>query len=110
MTDLSTANLKQLLDQATPGPWRDDNVADCECCTHVTAPAAKICTADMDDAPLIAASPDITHELLRVRQELTNLRDETRYISKSYPNQFNAQQVFEALETTVNNILGDYCD
>lgn len=108
MTDLSTTNLKQLLDQATKGPWRADDIADCGCCTDVKAPAAKICTADMDDAPLIAASPDITRELLRMRQELITLRDDAIYTAKMYPNQANAQQVFKALEDTVNNILGDY--
>ena len=110
MTDLSTTNLQQLLDQATKGPWSADDIADCECCTDITAPAAKICTADMDDAPLIAASPDITRELLRMRQELIDLRDEAIYTAKMYPNRFNAQHVFKALEDTVNEILGDYQD
>lgn len=52
---------RELLDKSTPGPWRADDVSLCECCTDVKASAAFVCTADMDDAPLIAAAPALAH-------------------------------------------------
>ena len=68
--------LRELVDEATPGPWRADDVARCECCTHVEAPAASVCTADMYDAPLIALAPDMARELLCLRDGLVHIRSE----------------------------------
>lgn len=47
-------------------------------------------------------------EVLRMRKELTNLQEEARYAAKFYANQLTAQQVLEALDTTINKILGDH--
>lgn len=78
--------LRELVDEATPGPWRADDVARCECCTHVEAPAASVCTADMADAPLIALAPDMARELLRLRDGLEVIRDRCATLAKSAKN------------------------
>lgn len=65
--------LRELVDAATPGPWRADDESLCECCTDVTAPAAFVCTADTENAPLIALAPDMARELLRLRDESSQL-------------------------------------
>lgn len=73
MTDLTTTHLKCLLDQATPGPWEAEDLSFCECCIDVKAPAGLICTADMDDAPLIAHAPALAEEVIRLRGEIQGL-------------------------------------
>ena len=60
---------QELRDAATPGPWRVETEAPCECCTYVAAPAAAVCTPDPEDAPLIAAAPDLAHTVAGLRYE-----------------------------------------
>ena len=45
----------------------------CECCIDVKAPAALVCTADLDDAPLIALAPQLAQEVIRLRGEIKGL-------------------------------------
>lgn len=79
MTDLTTMHLKCLLEKATPGPWEAEDLSFCECCIDVKAPAGLICTADMDDAPLIAHAPALAEEVIRLREELIDwANDEAR--------------------------------
>lgn len=78
--------LRELVDAATPGPWRADDEALCECCTDVKAPAAHVCTADMDDAPLIALAPDMARELLRLRDGVEVIRDHCETLAKRAKN------------------------
>lgn len=73
MTDLTTTHLKCLLEKATPGPWEAEDVSFCECCIDVKAPAELVCTADMDDAPLIAHAPVLAQELIRLREHIEDL-------------------------------------
>lgn len=78
--------LRELVDAATPGPWRADDESLCECCTDVTAPAAFVCTADMENAPLIALAPDMARELLRLRDGVEVMRDRCAALTKSAQN------------------------
>jgi len=73
MTDLTTMHLKCLQEKATPGPWEAEDLSFCECCIDVKAPAGLICTADMDDAPLIAHAPALAEEVIRLREHIEGL-------------------------------------
>lgn len=50
---------------------------------------------------------DLAEEILRMRKELTDLQEEARYAAKIHATGPNAQRVFDALDTTINQILGD---
>lgn len=84
MTDLSTVNLKHLLAEATPGPDDDDKLA------------------------LATLSTALAEEVLRLRKELTNLQVEARYAELFHATGLTAKQVFEALDTTISETLGDH--
>ena len=51
---------------------------------------------------------DLAQEVLRMRKELTDLQEEARYAAKFLETGPAAQRVFDALETTINQILGDH--
>lgn len=51
---------------------------------------------------------DLAKEVLRMRGELTSLQEEARYAAKFLETGPAAQRVFDALETTINQILGDH--
>jgi hypothetical protein len=51
---------------------------------------------------------DLAQEVLRMRKELTDLQEEARYAAKIHATGPTAQRVFDALETTINQILGDH--
>lgn len=51
---------------------------------------------------------DLAKEVLRMRNELTSLQEEARYAAKFYAPGPTAQQVFDALDATINQILGDH--
>lgn len=53
---------------------------------------------------------DLAQEILRMRGELTDLQEEARYAAKFLETGPAAQRVFDALETTINQILGDRDD
>ena len=51
---------------------------------------------------------DLAKEVLRMRGELTSLQEEARYAAKIHATGPTAQRVFDALDTTINQILGDH--
>lgn len=51
---------------------------------------------------------DLAREILRMRGELTNLQEEARAAAKIHATGPTAQRVFDALDTTINQILGDH--
>lgn len=53
---------------------------------------------------------DLAEEILRMRKELTDLQEEARYAAKFLETGPAAQRVFDALETTINQILGTHDD
>lgn len=118
MTDLTTMHLKCLLEQATPGPWEYDpgDTPDERCiidvetwnmCINPTPNAAGSSCSD-HDLNLAAAAPDLAEEILRMRGELTSLQEEARSAAKIHTPGPTAQRVFDALDTTINQILGDH--
>lgn len=50
---------------------------------------------------------DLAQEVLRMRKELISLREEARSAAKIHATGPTAQRVFDALETTINQILGE---
>lgn len=53
---------------------------------------------------------DLAEEILRMRKELTDLQEEARYAAKFLETGPAAQRVFDALDTTINQILGEHDD
>lgn len=53
---------------------------------------------------------DLAQEVLRMRKELISLREEARSAAKIHATGPTAQRVFDALETTINQILGEHDD
>jgi len=53
---------------------------------------------------------DLAKEILRMRKELISLREEARSAAKIHATGPAAQRVFDALDTTINQILGDHND
>jgi|GEM_PF-2140068 len=51
---------------------------------------------------------DLAQEVLRMRKELTDLQEEARYAAKIHATGPAAQRVFDALDTTINQILGEH--
>ena len=51
---------------------------------------------------------DLAQEVLRMRKELISLREEARYAAKIHAAGPTSQRVFDALDTTINQILGDH--
>ena len=72
--------LREILEEATPGPWRAVEASICERCAHVRASATIVCSADMADASLIALAPQLAEEVIRLREEIAALSHaEPRY-------------------------------
>lgn len=78
MTDLSTANLKRLLNEATPGPWEaqanytDGDPRPDTSCQLFSADEKYLGIVHSPHAALAAAAPDLAQEVLRMREELIN--------------------------------------
>lgn len=107
MTDLSTTNLKHLLAEATPGPW--DARRDYSETYHLfDAEDEYLGIMHDQDAHLTALAPELAQEVLRMRGELTKLQDEARYAAKFHATGPKAQRVLDALDATINQILGDH--
>ncbi|MDK4269266.1 hypothetical protein [Corynebacterium accolens] len=88
MSDLTTANLKQLLDQATPGPWESsaseygvpEGWDEYWLALHMGY--TRLSTMERDDPPpeeayasldLAALAPELAQEVLRLREQIKGL-------------------------------------
>lgn len=105
MTDLSTTNLKRLLDQAAPGPWKargnyTDQIHD----------AAGDYLGIMHDrnTRLAAAAPQLAQEVINLRYALGYLVEETRLAAENSDDVVVQKRVADAIKTTVAKILGDH--
>lgn len=89
MTTPTTTDLRTMLDQATPGPWvwehwdgNDDNI--CRILHWRQAPAYAIGDRVADevdkpaDARLIAAAPDLCAEVIRLREAIERMADQSK--------------------------------
>lgn len=53
---------------------------------------------------------DLAQEVLRMQKELISLQEEARSAAKIHATGPTAQRVFDALDTTINQILGEHDD
>ena len=118
VTDLTTTHLKFLLEQATPGPWEYDGAKFQEITTLDDAGLEQsvisldrytekdLCNrpADMN---LAAHAPELAEEVIRLRDALGYLMEETRLAAENSDDVVVQKRVADALETTINQILGD---
>ena len=117
MTDLTTTHLKCLLDQATPGPWEyypgqqgDERcVIDSETWNMCINPTPNGAGSSCSDAELslAALAPELAQEVIRLRGALGYLLEETRLAAENSDDVVVQKRVADALETTINQILGD---
>lgn len=126
MADLSTDNLTYLLDHSTPGPWTftkeiTDMPSRTEAIGHVVYKKGN----ELEDClfgiwddpvtdkyptnlPLAAASTELAHEVIRLRQELRSMQQLWLPIATDQ-NRTPIEQDFAAhLVENIDHILGDH--
>ena len=136
MTDLSTANLKRLLNEATPGPWKFDEKQEWEHVAGPEYPPMLICNEHvvedcdgkqlfgnfnytLEDHPgnlqLAALAPALAQEVIRLREELLELRDHLKKKSEHYGKVElstdpldGIQLEYNYAEDEINRILGGH--
>lgn len=129
MTDLTTAHLKHLLDQSTPGPWKFDEKQEWE---YVAGPGYppmltydEHIVEDGDGKPLFglgndttlvecpgnlrlaAAAPQLAQEVINLRDALGYLVEETRLAAENSQDVVVQKKVADAIKTTVAKIQGE---
>ncbi|WP_144793339.1 hypothetical protein [Corynebacterium singulare] len=116
MTDLSTTNLKRLLDQAAPGPWEargnyldgdarpDDSYQMCD------AAGDYLGIMHGQGAHLAAAAPDLAEEVLRMREALHDLSAVWEGVSIDPTRTPAEQQLAAHVVDHIDQILGDHDD
>lgn len=96
MTDLSTTNLKRLLDEASPGPWEyklengyimSDLVETLNGWIQTNDGETVLGTGleisdeqELRNLALAAAAPDLAQEVLRLRHEMDSMRIHVKYL------------------------------
>lgn len=130
MNNLTTTHLKCLLEKATPGPWTFDekqeweHVAGPECPPMLVAIEHTVEGSDgnflfgnfndtvLEDHPgnlqLAAAAPHLAEELIRLRDALGYLMEETRLAAENSQDVVVQKRVADAIKTTVVKIQGDH--
>lgn len=111
MTDLTTTHLKHLLDQATTGPWEAKD-SDCITSEHGevlwNADQAVNWNRNDHDVNLAAAAPELAQEVIRLRDALGYLVEETRLAAENSDDVVVQKRVADAIKTTVAKIQGDH--
>lgn len=118
MTDLTTAHLKCLLDQATPGPWEYDPgqqedercIVDAETWNMCINPTPNGAGSSCSDAELYLAAlaPELAQEVIKLRDALGYLVEETRLAAENSDDAVVQKRVADAIKTTVAKIQGDH--
>ena len=117
MTDLSTTNLKRLLDEATPGPleYITGDSPDGRCignpgsmtmCIGVDANGHGSSCSD-HDLTLAAAAPQLAQEVIRMREALHGLSEVWESVSIDPERTPSEQQLAAAVVDHIDQILGD---
>ena len=115
MTDLTTMHLQRLLDQATPGPWEVDDPFFPEYITTRSGHYVLWNTNEEawwsnkdEDVHLAAAAPELAQEVIRLRDALGYLVEETRLAAENSDDVVVQKRVADAIKTTVAKIQGDH--
>lgn len=114
MTDLTTDHLKNLLSQATPGPW--ETIEAYPDGTPRSDTSRQIRSADGEylgimyelDVRLAALAPQLAQEVIRLRDALGYLVEETRLAAENSQDVVVQKRVADAIKTTVAKIQGDH--
>ena len=118
MTNLTTANLKHLLDQATPGPWTvkenkwDETIVANES-GHQMIWGEQVrfeflAGNPKADPQLAAAAPDLAQDNLQMRQGLKEIREIWESASVN-PDRTSAEQILAAqVVDHIEEVLGDH--
>lgn len=123
MTDLSNTNLKRLLDEATPGPWearanyKEGDPRPDTSCQLFSADEKYLGIVHSPHAALAAAAPELAQEVLRMREELRELRDQLKKRSEHYSKVELSTDPLDGIqlednyaEDEISRILGDHDD
>lgn len=119
MTDLTTTHLKCLLDQATPGPWEYEGPQFQEITTldqdgleqaviSLDRYTEKETCNRPEDMHLAAHAPELAEEVIRLRDALGYLVEETRLAAENSDDVVVQKRVADAIKTTVAKIQGDH--
>lgn len=123
MTDLTTMHLKNLLSQATPGPWEsrygvagvpegwDEYWVILQMGRHrlpLRSPHYPLEDEEYANFDLAAAAPELAQEVIRLRDALGYLVEETRLAAENSDDAVVQKRVADAIKTTVAKIQGDH--
>lgn len=114
MTDITTSHLKRLLDQAAPGPWEargnylDGDARPDDSYQIRDARGWYRGIMHGQDAYLAAASTDLAQEVIRLRDALGYLMEETRLAAENSEDVVVQKRVVNAIETTIIKVLGKH--
>lgn len=123
MTDLTTAHLRHLLAQSTPGPWEsysgvagvpegwDEYWAILQMGHHrlpLRSPHDPLEDEEYANFDLAAAAPQLAQEVIRLRDALGYLVEETRLAAENSDDVVVQKRVADAIKTTVAKIQGDH--
>ncbi|MTD91134.1 hypothetical protein [Corynebacterium hiratae] len=114
MTDLSTANLKRLLAETTPGPWEargyymDGEPRPDDSHQIRSADGEYLGIMYASDAILTAAAPQLAQEVLRLREELIDWANDEALAHNALvkrAQEAGGAGIVSTRETTYNRIL-----
>ena len=123
MTDLTTKHLKNLLDQATPGPWEslygvagvpegwDEYWVILQMGRHrlpLRSPHYPLEDEEYANFDLAAAAPELAQEVINLRDALGYLVEETRLAAENSDDVVVQKRVADAIKTTVAKVQGDH--
>ena len=123
MTDLTTYHLKHLLSQATPGPWEsysgvagvpegwDEYWVILQMGRHrlpLRSPHYPLEDEEYANFDLAATAPQLAQEVIRLRDALGYLVEETRLAAENSQDVIDQKRVVNAIETTIIKILGEH--
>lgn len=114
MPNLTTMHLKHLLSRATPGPW--ETIEAYPDGTPRSDTSRQIRSADGEylgimyelDVRLAALAPELAQEVIRLRDALGYLVEETRLAAENSDDVVVQKRVADAIKTTVSKIQGDH--
>lgn len=116
MTDLTTTNLKQLLDQSTTGPWKVGDT-NSDVITDRNGDGV-LWNADQavgwsrrdEDVSLAALAPELAQEVLRMRLELSSMRHAWGDMSTNPARTPTEQNLAAHVLVHIDSILGETND
>ena len=122
MNNLTTDHLKNLLSQATPGPWEsyygvagvpegwDEYWVILQMGRHrlpLRSPHCPLEDEEYANFDLAAAAPELAQEVIRLRDALGYLVEETRLAAENSDDAVVQKRVADAIKTTVAKIQGE---